>query len=191
MQDSDVEKVRRGRNQDFVRKNHFYQDIISEDEHRQWYEGVARTRDYYLMISNGRQDVGMVYLKNITEDFNSGHMGLFFWDKQALHTRLPLLACIVYADFFFESVGLQNMEAFVRPDNTTVLNFLRYFRFDIVQDKTLPGFRANGTHGSFTTRGPQLLEIAQRLNRDKSTWPLLIDGDRNAQHHAQVLKLIP
>ena len=100
MRDTDIEIVREGRNQPFVRKSHFFQEIITPEQHRSWYDGIRKTRDYYLIVCKDDVPLGLISLKNIAPGMHTGQLGIFFWEKHVLRTRLPLLAIITFIDFF-------------------------------------------------------------------------------------------
>jgi RimJ/RimL family protein N-acetyltransferase len=190
MRDTDSETVRLGRNHSFVRQNHFYKEIITPEQHEVWYQQICQTRDYYFIISKDAKPLGMFYLKDITPGLISGHTGFFIWEEKALHTRIPMLATIFFAEFFFFAAGLQNMEAIVHAGNNAMLNIAHFFRYQIFREDSNDTVRILGTHANYLVQRDRLLNFGRRLSRDPTTWKLRIEGEKDPSHHPEILRLI-
>lgn len=191
MQDADLEAVRIGRNSPLVRKNHFHQEPISREEHAKWYAGVRNSRDYYFVIARNNSDVGLFYLKDIAFGMRQGHTGFFIWDESALHTRIPLLATLVFAEFFFFLAGLQNMEGIVHRNNLAMLRIAKFFNYYISGGHSGETIRILGTRGNYLRQRDRLVNFGQKLSRDPDSWKLKIRGNRDIRHQPEILRLIP
>ncbi|MBX3720270.1 MAG: hypothetical protein KF713_00390 [Turneriella sp.] len=191
IRDADSEIVHAGRNQPFVRRNHFYTEIITPDQHRAWYKGICHTRDYYLVASQNKIPMGMLYLKDITPGMHTGHIGVFFWKEDILGTRKPILAIIAFLDFFLFSVGMQNIEAIIRMDNKSMDNIVQFLKFDLCYHPQENILKANYTRERLLQERPRLMDFAQRLSREPATWRLQIRGEKDSRHHPEILRVIP
>lgn len=191
IRDADTEIVRQGRNQPFIREKHFYQDIITPQQHQEWYEGICRTRDYYMVACKDNVPLGLVYLKEITPRMLTGQLGIFFWDKQILRTRHPMLAIITFLDFFLITVGIQNIEGIIRTDNKSMAHIMDFLGFDLIHnsDKTVLQFSI--ARAQYLNNRDRLIAFARRLNKDPASWDLRIEGDKDARHHPEMLRVIP
>ena len=165
MRDADIEIVREGRNQPFVRKNHFFQEIITPEQHRSWYDGICKTRDYYLIVCKDDVPLGLISLKNIAPGMHTGQLGIFFWEKQVLRTRLPLLAIITFIDFFLVTVGIQHMEAIIRSTNTAMAHIFEFFGFDLFYDNAKQILKTSSTRNQYLENHDRLIDFVKRLNK--------------------------
>lgn len=191
IRDADIEIVREGRNQLFVRKNHFFQEIITPEQHRSWYDEICKTRDYYMVVCKNDDPLGLISLKKITPGMCTGELGIFFWKKPVLRTRLPILAIIAFVDFFLFKVGMQSMEAIIRIDNTAMAHIFELLRFDRIYDSAKDLLKTSSTRIQYSENHDRLIDFARRLNRDPASWHLRIEGDKDSRHHPEVLRVIP
>lgn len=191
IRDADVEVVRQGRNQPFVREKHFYEEIITPQQHQQWYEGICKTRDYYLIACKADVPLGLVYLKDITPGMHTGQLGIFFWEKQILRTRHPMLAILAFLDFFLITVGIQNVEAIIRKDNKSMAHIMEFFGFDLNFDSVKNQLRISTTKMRYLDNRDRLIDFARRLKKDPASWALRIEGAKDARHHPEMLRVIP
>ncbi|MBV6492996.1 MAG: hypothetical protein LDLANPLL_01003 [Turneriella sp.] len=191
IRDEDLEIVFQGRNKDFVRRNHFHQEKITEVEHNAWYKQICAARDYYFVVSKDNERVGLVYLKDIKPNFKSGHTGIFFWNEKILHTKVPLKTALAFTDLFFSAASLERMEAIVRKDNMAMLNIFDFFRFEKTFSATEEKVYLFCKHASYMEERARLLHFSQRINRDEASWVLRIEGEKDERHHPEILRLIP
>lgn len=191
IRDADAEVVREGRNQPFVRRNHFYQEIISPEQHNNWYQEICKKQDYYLVACKGDTPLGLLYLKDITPGMRSGHIGVFFWDEKILRTRFPILALIAILDFFLITVGMQNIEAIIRTDNKSMVNIVNFLKFDVRLGAKENMLHINYTRDRILENHARLMEYTRRLSPASDTWNLRIEGDKDPRHHTEMLRVIP
>ena len=190
MRDQDSEIVMQGRNQPFVRQNHFFDETITPEQHRRWYEKVSLSHDYYLVVSRDGINVGLLYMKDINEQMRNGNIGLFFWDVKILHTRVPLLAIITFLDFFLHSVGMQTIQARIRLDNKVMLHFVEFFELDLKRVETENLLLATLPASTWIRNRTALMKFAQRLSPKPESWLLKIEGEPSEHRWQEVRKLI-
>jgi RimJ/RimL family protein N-acetyltransferase len=191
MRDADIEIVREGRNQPFVRKNHFFQETIAPEQHRSWYDGICKTSDYYMVVCKDGDPLGLISLKKITPGMHTGELGIFFWKKPVLRTRLPILAIITFLDFFLFTVGTQNIEAIIRIDNAPMAHIFEFLNFDRYYDTARQFLKTSSTRIQYSKNHTRLMDFARRLSKDPVSWKLRIEGDRDSRHHPEMLRVIP
>lgn len=190
MRDGDSEIVRKGRNQPFVRQNHFYQDIITKEQHTDWYARVSQSRDYYLVAYKDEVPLGLLYLKDISPGMLTGQIGVFFWQENILRTRIPILSIIIFLDFFLTTVGVDRIDALIRMDNRSMDNIVKFLNFDITYDSEQNTINAHLTRQRFLTHRNELIKYAQRLCNIPKSWMLHVEGDVDARHHPEILQII-
>lgn len=191
IRDTDAELVRQGRNQPFVRRNHFYEEIITPIEHRIWYESINKSSDYYFVASKEGVPMGLLYLRNIVPGMLSGEIGVFFWSEKLLRTRIPILAIFTFVDFFMFSANLQVLQAKVKPENHSMVHIIRFFGFDFNVDEHRNMINGTLSQSDYMKRRTTLMNFAQRLHHDRNRWALRIEGDRDLRHQPEILRLIP
>jgi hypothetical protein len=191
MRDLDSEIVRMGRNQSFVRRMHFQTQIITPEQHVAWYKIISQTRDYYMVASYRDMPIGLLYLKDITPGMDTGHIGVFFWEKDILGTRKPILAIITFLDFFLFTVGMQKIEARIRMDNKSMDKIVRFLKFDLFYKPEENTLNAIYTRARHLENRAKLMDFAQKLSPAPASWELKIRGDLDLRHHPEVLRVIP
>lgn len=191
IRDADAEVVRQGRNQPFVRERHFYEEIITPEQHRRWYEGICQTRDYYLVVSKDEIPLGLLYLRDITPHMHTGQLGIFFWDENFLRTRHPMLAIISFLDFFLMTVGIQNIEGIIRKENESMAHIMSFLGFDVFLNGEKSAQQTRSTRMQYAANHHRLIDFARRLKKDPASWDLRIEGEKDARHHPEMLRVIP
>ena len=122
---------------------------------------------------------------------HTGQLGIFFWEKHVLRTRLPLLAIITFIDFFLFTVGLQHMEAIIRSNNTAMVHIFEFFGFDLVYDNAKQILKTSSTRNQYLENHDRLIDFARRLDKHPAAWQLRIEGEKDPRHHPEMLRVIP
>jgi RimJ/RimL family protein N-acetyltransferase len=121
--ESDIERVRVWRNQDFVRLNMEYQHEITEQQQRNWFNALDKHSNYYFIISFKEKEVGLVNLKSVNKRSKSAEAGIFIGDKAYLNTYIPIAATIALMDFAYEELNLQSLLAKISKHNKKAILF--------------------------------------------------------------------
>lgn len=121
LSEEEYAKILEYRNQEYIRKVSISQDIITEEEHKNYLERLKKEDEYFaFMIKNDNKDYGVISLKKLTEDsYNIGDY-------------------LVKDDYKFEGGGVVNKFCILYICNK--LN-IRYLSYDIKYSNTR-GFRA-------------------------------------------------
>lgn len=130
---TDLELIRSWRNTDFVRDAMFYQDEISEEQQFVWFQSLANT-DCYLMILIDGTPAGICNVKEIKWDARSGEAGVFIGEKQFLNSLKAVAAVIAMMDTFFNQFGFTKLKATVRADRPDLILFNEQLGYQIVSE---------------------------------------------------------
>lgn len=100
--ESDIEEIRGWRNQVFISEKMLFQDEISMEQQKKWFESINNKWNYYyVIISPQGERIGVVNSKDVDLENGVGEGGIFIWDKQYWDTLLPGIASIVLLNFSF------------------------------------------------------------------------------------------
>ncbi|WP_164468946.1 hypothetical protein [Aliarcobacter cryaerophilus] len=74
LNEEEYAKILEYRNQEYIRKVSISQDIISEEEHKNYLEQLKKEDEYFaFIIKNDDKDYGVISLKKLSEDtYNIG-----------------------------------------------------------------------------------------------------------------------
>jgi len=120
---SDIERVRLWRNQEFVRLNMEYQDIITAEEQKKWFSLLEKNVNHYFIFSYKNTDIGMVNLKNVNWNKLTAEAGIFIGTKEYINTYIPFVTTIILMEFAFEELKLNSLLAKIKILNKNAVLF--------------------------------------------------------------------
>ena len=176
VQHADIEMIRQGRNQDSVRLQHLYQQEITHEEQEAWFSKINAPEHYYFTIGSRGRKVGLVYVANFTPGLATSTCGVFVWDKEALGSRIPLLAILALLDFFFADLRGIFTESVVLRTNETALKLNRFFGFIIHDEGSDPYVRVHMDLERYLAQRERLLRFAYRAVKNEEARPLRLYG---------------
>jgi len=119
----DIELVRYWRNSKEISSVMEYQQFITEEEQKTWYNSLNPLSDFYFLINYKGVKVGLIHTSHINWKDKTADAGLFIWDKNYLGTHIPVLASLAMLECFFENFGLQNYFAKVSRENSIAVRY--------------------------------------------------------------------
>ncbi len=87
---SDLELVRNWRNSDQVRPFMHYQEVISSEMQRLWFNGMDPLRNLYFIISKDQIKTGLIHLKDIDWSSNIAEAGIFIGGMDGIEVEFNL-----------------------------------------------------------------------------------------------------
>lgn len=155
----DIEKVRYYRNLPQVSKFMEYQQHISPEMQREWFEKLNEKNDFYFMIYDNETDLGVISIYSIDWQQKTGTCGIFIWNKQYLNTDAPVRAVLVMLNHFFEVCGLAQTFIKVHRDNKKALFYNKKLGY-----KPLPQQDKEATFIHFSLQRKYYIEKTRHLN---------------------------
>lgn len=186
-----LETVRRGRNRDFVRRNHIYQNPISREEQEVWFRKINRPDTYYFVVSRNDQAVAATHMRGIDEALTKGDYGLFVWDRKQLGTAVPIYITLLMLDFFFVSLGLRLVEGTILEKNQPIRKICEFFDFSFRPAAQAGVLVTFSTRENYLRRRGFLMRLAAKSFPDKNELDLKISGARSPLHLGAVNALLP
>ncbi|MBN8220927.1 MAG: GNAT family N-acetyltransferase [Spirochaetes bacterium] len=177
MVESDKEIVRHGRNQDFVRKNHVYREIITEEEQDKWFDEMNRKEHYVFIVIHDGKRIGVVYLRDIPENRASSTCGLFFWDDDYIATRIPVFAALLALDFASYYCEVQRIDSIVLKNNTAGIKMYTFFGFEL-REKDADSYLITIDRDTYLQKRDGLINFIKRAVKNKAEHELRVSGSQ-------------
>lgn len=189
MVESDKEIVRLGRNKDFVRENHVYRTIISEEEQDKWFVEMNGKEHYVFIIVHQGKRVGVVYLRDIPENLASSTCGLFFWDDDVISTRIPVFAALLALDFATYYCEVQRIDSIVLKSNAAGIKMYSFFGFDL-QEKDADSYLITISRDTYLKKRDSLMTFIKRAVKNKAEHELRVMGSQGSLNYDIVNRLL-
>ena len=110
----DCEMVRQWRNAEHIRQHMFYQEVITPEAQKSWFDSLRPEADFYYVITADKP-IGLIHVKDLQNGI--GNAGLFIHDQSYWGTPFPVLASMTLLTAFFSRSDVHTMVASVRPEN--------------------------------------------------------------------------
>jgi len=119
----DLEMVRHWRNQDRVRLNMEFQEVIDAEAQQVWFKNLKKSSHLYFIITKGQEKIGVVNLKNIDLENACAEAGIFIGEIAHLNSLSPLLATVSIMELAFGELRLKTLLAKIASDNRKAILF--------------------------------------------------------------------
>lgn len=162
---NDLELIRYWRNQDHVRRNMEFQELISAEMQQNWFARLDTKSNLYFTILKDEEKIGVVNLKNIDQSLLQAEAGIFIGDTKHINTLSPLLATISIMEFAFETLKLKTLKAKIASDNYKVILFnesIGYFKCDRQEHEAFQYYET--THRHFINATQTIRHTLNKLN---------------------------
>ncbi len=132
--EADIELVRQHRNSELIRKRMFYQQLITEEEQKKWFQTINNDLNYYFLILHKGKKIGLTHANIDSYEEGVSHGGIFIWEPTAMQSHLPIIASVCATDLIFFLVKMKRSMAEVRADNKIALEYNQKFGYKIVTE---------------------------------------------------------
>jgi len=109
--------VRAWRNTPYVLQQMEYQETITAEMQKKWFQSIQNSRFAYFIIKNSGQPFGLIHLAEIDSANQIADAGLFIGEQNFAGTGLVLGASILLLEYTFYELGLKKVTAKVREGN--------------------------------------------------------------------------
>ncbi len=111
------------RNNDWVRKNMFVQDILQEKNQLAWFNSINNASNYYFIIEYLGEKVGVIHAKNFSEEDGMGEGGIFIGEYDYLETWASVMASICLLNFIFAKTNINRSMVRVQAHNRRAISY--------------------------------------------------------------------
>lgn len=115
--------ILRWRNNDWVRKNMFVQDILQEKDQLAWFNSINNASNYYFIIEYLGEKVGLIHAKNFSEEDGIGEGGIFIGEYDYLETWASVMASICLLNFIFTKTNINRSMVRVQAHNRRAISY--------------------------------------------------------------------
>ena len=115
--------ILRWRNNDWVRKNMFVQDILEEKDQLAWFNSINNASNYYFIIEYLGEKVGLIHAKNFSEEDGIGEGGIFIGEYDYLETWASVMASICLLNFIFAKTNINRSMVRVQAHNRRAISY--------------------------------------------------------------------
>ena len=115
--------ILRWRNNDWVRKNMFVQDILKEKDQLAWFNSINNASNYYFIIEYLGEKVGLIHAKNFSEEDGIGEGGIFIGEYDYLETWASVMASICLLNFIFAKTNINRSMVRVQAHNRSSISY--------------------------------------------------------------------
>lgn len=133
-------RILKWRNRKHVRENMNFSNIISRDQHNQWFRSLSQEKDFYFIVSENDNPFGVFNIKNVDWKLKSGETGSYIFKNSFLNSIYGALSGFGLAHLAFEILLLEKLYCYVKKDNKMALNYNLKQGFELnksFQDKDL------------------------------------------------------
>lgn len=137
-----LEIVRNWRNDPEVSRWLISQIQITSEQQHKWFSSLNGSTQYYYIIEYNQEPIGLVNLKNYDQSMGSAEGGIFIGNRSFQNGAIAIEALIAMYDFGFEKLKLNEVIAYIKPENTRAVRLNQSLGF-----RKVPGLaiRQDGT----------------------------------------------
>jgi RimJ/RimL family protein N-acetyltransferase len=147
LEESDLPMTLKWRNQDHIRKWFIHSEVLSINQHQEWFDGyLQRDNDYLFIIEETRdvnKPVGQLSLYNIDWASNCAEYGrLLIGEADARGKGIAQEASFLLLHYAFKELKLKEIELAVSNDNKPAIAVYRACGFqEVPEDSRLNGLK--------------------------------------------------
>lgn len=121
LEESDLEDVLMWRNSDHIRCYALNQEIITLEQHKKWFNSLAKKGDEYYIIEKNSTKVGLIWAKNIAHD--ECESGFYLYDTSVQNTLFAYRVAITLNDYLFNEKQLEKIYCDILNTNERSIRF--------------------------------------------------------------------
>lgn len=130
-----LEMVRLWRNQDFVRTNMQFKEILSRADQELWFNALDSDSNLYWVIRYDHYPIGLIHIKNIDFGKAEGEAGIFIGEPSYLEMPQPMLAILLMMDLAFSVLKLKALLAKIKRGNTRAILFNKQLGYELMPNQ--------------------------------------------------------
>lgn len=131
LSEADLEMVRIWRNSDDVRLFMQYQEIITPEQQKSWYDQLDKSTNYYFVTYQNETPFGVYNIKDIDFEIGIGEPGAYLKNRDFWEGDISMRASLSIIIFAFETLKLNTLKSHVLKSNKKVLAYNQQMGFQI------------------------------------------------------------
>ena len=178
--------ILRWRNNDWVRKNMFVQDILKEKDQLAWFNSINNASNYYFIIEYLGEKVGLIHAKNFSEEDGIGEGGIFIGEYDYLETWASVMASICLLNFIFAKTNINRSMVRVQAHNRRAIsyNLKLGYKIDFEDANEL---RMILDKEDFLHKTTVLKSVLSKISKGRDA--LILEGEKASNNLTQINRL--
>ena len=178
--------ILRWRNNDWVRKNMFVQDILQEKDQLAWFNSINNASNYYFIIEYLGEKVGLIHAKNFSEEDGIGEGGIFIGEYDYLETWASVMASICLLNFIFAKTNINRSMVRVQAHNRRAIsyNLKLGYKIDFEDANEL---RMILDKEDFLYKTTVLKSVLSKISKGRDA--LILEGEKASNNLTQINRL--
>ncbi len=174
------------RNNDWVRKNMFVQDILQEKDQLDWFNSINNASNYYFIIEYLGEKVGLIHAKNFSEEDGIGEGGIFIGEYDYLETWASVMASICLLNFIFAKTNINRSMVRVQAHNRRAIsyNLKLGYKIDFEDANEL---RMILDKEDFLYKTTVLKSVLSKISKGRDA--LILEGEKASNNLTQINRL--
>jgi len=127
----DAMKVRVWRNSSAIRPHMDYQEVISEEQQKEWFSELDSNKERYFTIYLEQEPIGLIHLNKIAFDERTAYAGLFIGEENYQGTGVAYWASLNILDHAFYDLKLDKVFAKVSETNHEAISYNKSLGFEL------------------------------------------------------------
>lgn len=115
-----LEMVRQWRNSDYVRSQMLYNEYITPEMQKKWFDQLDKNTNYYFIVYNNSEAVGVMQIKNIEN--NRGEGGIFLTNQKYENSDVVARMILCFNDLIFYELKIKCIYSQVKITNKKALS---------------------------------------------------------------------
>lgn len=136
LSENDIELLRVKRNSKEIRERMVYQEEISQEEQKKWFDSIDNIYNLYLLIHFEGEVIGIINGKNADFKTKTSEGGIFIWDEKHINTLIPSLCSVIMHDYNFYVCEFEKTFIKVLKNNSAAIKFNKMFGYEILDENT-------------------------------------------------------
>ncbi len=135
--EDDIELIRIMRNSDRIQRFMHYQEHITKEMQRKWYESIDNFDNFYFIIEKEGQKIGLIHGKKneVIDDTVIVESGIFIWEEKEYQTSASIACSLIMADFAFYILNIEESRAKVLKSNKKMLSYNKKMGYEIYDEE--------------------------------------------------------
>ena len=186
VQAADLGLILKWRNNDWVRKNMFVQDVLQEKDQLAWFHSINNASNYYFIIEYLGEKVGLIHAKNFSEEEGIGEGGIFIGEYEYLETWASVMASICLLNFIFTKLEINRSVIRVLAQNKSAISYNLQLGYKIDFEDAIE-IRMMLDKADFFQKYNLLKSTLSKISKGKEA--LILQGEKASNNLTQINRL--
>ncbi|MCX6294655.1 MAG: GNAT family N-acetyltransferase [Bacteroidetes bacterium] len=139
LKEEDIELVRIKRNSDMIKSTMHFQEAISPEMQKAWFENIKsaiyknESPSFYFIINYENEKIGLINGKNIDLNAQSSEGGFFIWESKYWGTLVPVMTSIITLDYTFLLNDFKENYIKVLKSNTNAIFYNKQLGYEAIE----------------------------------------------------------